>query len=194
MQKQQFFILVIIALTLSACGLQGEKEQPVEPTGMELYDPENYFSRQEGDSLIIELATYIGVKPGGATSKTRFEPRFRSYYKEYSKQFRMLFLHKTGEGWHYYYLLRPARDLQGNNRGVGGKFLIINGQITAFEELFNTPAGDAQTLEEIGKILFSELVEKENVDGYLGKKQYIQWPDERLKYDKVLHEWRYDAQ
>lgn len=193
MRKKQFLILVIIALTISACRFQNTKEQPVEPTGMELYDPENYFTRQEGDSLIIDLAAYIGVKPTEATSQTRFDARFRSYYSDYAKQFRMLFLHKTGQGWHYYYLLRPARDLQGNRRGVGGKFQMTDGQITAFEEIFNTPAGDEETLEEIGKVLFLELVEKGNVDAYLDNKQFIQWPDERLKYHKELHEWRYEV-
>lgn len=185
---------MIPLLALATCR-SGEKADQAEAiTEMEWYKPRNYFTLQQGDSLMVELATYIGVKPGGATSQTRFEPQFRSYYAEHSKQFRMVFLHKTEEGWYYYYLLRPARDPKGNRRGVGGRFRMEEGRIEDFEEIFNTPAGDEKTLEENGSILFLEWVREGNVDKYLENRQYIEWPDERLKYHKELHEWRYDVQ
>lgn len=194
MNRKLLVILVISVLVLSACRSGKKAEQPLAPIGMEQYAPGKYFSPQEGDSLMVDLVTYIGVKPGGATSQTRFEPRFRTYYTQQAKQFKMLFLHKSEEALYYYYLLRPARDLKGDRRGVGGRFRMEDGRIECFEELFNTPAGDEESLGHIGESLFPELVKEGNADRFLGNNQYIEWPDERLKYDKELHEWRYDVQ
>ena len=192
MNRTLLLLLIFLLLSLPACKFREEKGPAGRTTEWSHYDPLQYFEQQALDSLMVDLATYIGVKPEGATSQTRFDPTFRSYYSEYSKQFRMVYLHQSDEGWFYYFLLRPARHLQGSQRGVGGKFLLSNGQIDSFEEIFNTPAREEEALVDIGKTLFMELVDKGDADQFLGNRQYIEWPDDRLKYDKTSHEWRYE--
>ena len=66
-----------------------------------------------------------------------------------------------------------------------------DGQITGFQELFNTPVMIEEELEEIGWKLFRSMVENGHVDDFFGNDQFIEWPDERLKYNKELFEWRY---
>ncbi len=143
------------------------------------------------EDLLIDMVTYIGRKPPLATSETRFEPEFRDYYTTYAKAFEVVYFHVDGDGLHRYYLIRPARSMHGNRRGVGGMFRLENGKITDFEELFNTPVMDEDRLREIGLELFEEMRYKSHVDRFLENRDYIEWPDERLSYDKEKFEWRY---
>jgi hypothetical protein len=153
---------------------------------------ENFFTEAaEADSLLTDMVTYIGRKPPLATSLTRFEETFREYYIHYSREFRPIFFVITPDDTHYYYLSRPARSTRGNRRGVGGFFFMEDGQIRGFQELFNTYVMTGEELEEIGWTLFRSMVENGHVDDFIGNDQYIEWPDERLKYNKELFEWRY---
>lgn len=161
---------------------------------MQAYKTENYFSQDQIDTLLVDITTYIGARPKTATSQTRFEPEFRKYYTASSKHYRLLYFFANEQGDHFFYLLRPARHTKGNQRGVGGRFSFVHGQINDFEEIFNTPVFDEDKLIEIGKTLFLEMIEAGNVDKYLGNKVFIEWPDGRLKYHKELNEWRYDLE
>jgi hypothetical protein len=42
-------------------------------------------------------------------------------------------------------------------------------------------------------MLFLEMIKSGNVDKYSGNIEYIEWPDDRLKYDRIRNEWRYDV-
>lgn len=153
---------------------------------------ENFFPEAvAADSLLTDMVTYIGRKPPLATSLTRFDREFREYYIHYSGEFRPIYFFLATDGTHYYYLSRPARSTRGNRRGVGGFFFMEDAQITGFQELFNTYVMTEEELEEIGWTLFRSMVENGHVDDFTGNDQYIEWPDERLKYNKELFEWRY---
>ena len=161
---------------------------------MQLYRIENYIGAVQTDTLLTNMVIYMGVKPRTATSQTRFQSEFRPYYIEYSRQFQIIYFFVNEAGDHYYYLLRPARSVKGNTRGVGGRFRYENEKIIDFEEIFNTPVFDEDRLIEIGEILFLEMIETGNVEPYKGNNLFIEWPDERLKYHKGLNEWRYDME
>ncbi|MBW6497691.1 MAG: hypothetical protein K0B09_04830 [Bacteroidales bacterium] len=161
---------------------------------MQQYRIENYFSTDQKDTLLADMVTFIGVKPKTATTQTRFESEFRPYYVAYSRQFQIIYFYVNNEADHYYYLIRPARSLAGTTRGVGGRFRLENEKITDFEEVFNTPVFDEDKLFEIGETLFLEMIETGDVNRYLGNKLFIEWPDDRLRYHKGLHEWRYDVE
>ncbi len=63
--------------------------------------------------------------------------------------------------------------------------------ITGFLELFNTHVFSEDELKVIGLELFSYMTENGHIDMYAGNNLIIEWPDERLQYDKELFEWRY---
>jgi len=161
---------------------------------MQNYKIENYFSQDQIDTLLTDMVTFIGVKPRTATSQSRFKPEFRQYYIQYAAQFKMVYFLINEEGEHYFYLIRPARSAGENTRGVGGRFRLDNEKIADFEEIFNTPVFHEERLIEIGATLFPDMAETGNVDQYLGNMLFIEWPDDRLKYHKGLHEWRYDVE
>jgi hypothetical protein len=60
---------------------------------------------------------------------------------------------------------------------------------TDFEEIVNTPHLKDALVKERGAFLFKELIKKGNLDKYLGMKDYIEWPDSMLVYDRNINEW-----
>jgi len=175
-------LIIIISVTILGCK-QEEK-----------YSINRYYSSQEQDSLLVKMVTYIGKKPKLADWQTRHEEQYIEYYKNLSKSFKFVYYHITIDSTHYYYLIRPARSTKGNTRGVGGKFQLgENFQLIDFEEIFNTPILLEQDLVEVGRTLFVELITTGNIDRYLNNRSLIEWPDDRLRYDRVRKEWRYDV-
>lgn len=178
-----FSTLIIISATILGCK-QEEK-----------YSIDRYYSTQLQDSLLVNIVTYIGKKPKLTDWQTRHEEQHKEYYKNLSKSFRFVYYHISVDSTHYYYLIRPARSTKGNTRGVGGKFQLgENFQLIDFEEIFNTPILTEQELVEIGLTLFEEIITTGNIDRFVHNKNLIEWPDDRLKYDRVKKEWRYDVE
>lgn len=105
-------------------------------------------------------------------------------------KFRFENYYQSENGLHYFYLIRPARSVQSNIRGVGGVFKLDDqNNIIMFKEIFNTPPADLNQLRERGYRLFREMIKKGNVDDYLHHPDFIEWPDERTYYDTLKHEW-----
>jgi hypothetical protein len=182
MKNFNLLLFLMGIMLLSAC--KDEKSN---------YRFERNFTRMQRDTLLVDMVTLIGKKPKTSDYITRHEPRFREYYKNLSKDFSMEFFHQADDTC-YYYMIRPARSVRGNTRGAGGKLTLDDqGRIDYFEESFNTPIYPREELERIGWRLFRELIEKRSIEGLLWNVDYIEWPDERLKYDKEKREWRYDV-
>ncbi len=158
------------------------------------FSPDNYYAADVKDSLLVNMVTYIGKKPRLADYQTRHNQEHRKFYIQQSENYRLVYYYITDHGTHYYYMIRPARSPRGNTRGVGGRFRMKEPlMLYDFEELFNTPILDEQELSVIGKTLFREMLNSGNLDLYMGNKDYIEWPDERLRYDKIRNEWRDDV-
>jgi hypothetical protein len=60
---------------------------------------------------------------------------------------------------------------------------------TNFEEVANTPHLPEEVVEERGRYLFQELIKNGNLDKQIPMKQYIEWPDEHLGYNKKINQW-----
>ena len=178
------FIFSIIALIFFSCGNNSAE-----------YDPLNTFDASQRDSLLTDLITYIYVKPSGADQQTKFSSEFRQRYVEQLPKFKWLRHHLEESGEHYFYLIRPARNVHGHKRGVCGKFRLDEaGKIIDFEELFNTPMIPEEEAVKKGEEMFAWLVKKGDFKKYYLNKEYIEFPDERSFYDKKLLEWSYKKQ
>lgn len=159
------------------------------------YNIAHLFNDQEADSLLITIVTYMGKRAPLADHNSKFSNEFRYYYQEQAQHFTWCYLHKNADDLYHYYIIRPARSSDENQRGAGGSFRIRNdGQLDEFVEIFNTPVNTNDSLKIIGATLFQEMITTGNVDKYLGKPSMIEWPDDRLRYDKERNEWRYDVQ
>ncbi len=160
-----------------------------------MYDISSYHDQDTIDTLLVNLVTLVGVKPKAANWETRLLPEHRPYYINHAKQFSFDRYYISHEGIHYFFMVRPARHPKGNQRGVGGKFRLTEDlQIYELEELFNTPVMPYEEIVLKGREIFAEMLATGNVERFLKNKDYIEWPDERLKYDKIKNEWRYDVE
>lgn len=155
-----------------------------------------YYSDTQRDTLLTNIITYIYVKPTYATNATRFQAQFRKYYIESLPKFSLENYFIAPDSTHYFFLIRPVGNTLKYRRGVLGKFKLKQATVaegslmpTDFEEIINTPHLEEALVKERGAFLFKELVKTGNLDKYLGMKDYIEWPDARLVYDKNINEW-----
>jgi hypothetical protein len=154
------------------------------------FKADDRFSPSERDSLLADMITFVYTLPSNATPEARFDKKFRPYYVSQLRKFRFDKYHDAANGLGYFYLIRPARSAEGSLRGVGGKIRLDEHQkIISFEEIFNTPPSDLNTLRERGERLFKEMIKKGNVNDYLSHPDYIEWPDDKTFYDTVMHQW-----
>lgn len=155
-----------------------------------------YYSNAERDTLLTNIITYIYVKPAYASNATRFQAQFRKYYVQSLPKFSIENYFISPDSTHYFFLIRPVGNTLKYRRGVLGKFKLKNSTVapgslmpTDFEEIVNTPHLTEALVKERGAFLFKELIKTGNLDKYLGMKDYIEWPDSMLVYDKNINEW-----
>jgi hypothetical protein len=179
------FLLSAIVLAFSACT---DPDQP--------YLVEQHFTEQKQiDSLKADLITYVGVPPKRVGGLARLQPKHRSHYVSFLPKYELDRYFVAEDSTHYFFMLRPARSAKGDvQRGVGGKFKRNErGRIVGFEEVYNTPILEEDELREKGRELFREMVQTGSIEKYAADRSFVEWPDERLKYDQRTFEWRYTA-
>lgn len=161
-------------------------------SALDRYAVEAYFPGTAKDSLLVDMITFIHKRPNAAINRDRALPEFRTYYIEELPRYSYAYHRMTPDSTHWFYILRPARSVDGTLRGVGGHFRRTrDGTLVEFEEIFNTKVLPREVLLEQGLILFEQMVEQGNVENFPERDRWVEWPDERLKYDPTKHEWRY---
>lgn len=197
-------ITALMAAALVACTAPPAAERPArtapppEPRtaiverAKAQYDVARTFPGGTADTLLADIITFIHKRPAAAVNQDRTDPAFRHHYLQALPQYRMVYHHADTDGTHWFYLVRPARSVDGDRRGVGGRFTIDDRMaLVEFEEIFNTPVLPEAELEDKGLALFRELIATGNVTAYMEDRSFIEWPDDRLKYDVERREWRY---
>ncbi|WP_448518168.1 hypothetical protein [Rhodoflexus sp.] len=157
------------------------------------YNPDTYLTQADRDTLMVDIISRIYALPENMRgyNHQRTELPFRRYFTEQLSKFQLKFYHITPDSTHFFYVIRPARNAKGYNRGVGGRFKKCGKQLCDFEEVFVTPYMPDDSLMMRGNELFRELVKSGNVDMYLKSPLFIEWPSETSKYDKKKMEWTY---
>lgn len=156
------------------------------------FDVGRYFPGDLKDTLLANMVTFIYKRPTTAINRDRTDAEFRPYYVKHAASFQHVYHYMAPDSTHWYYLIRPARSVEGDKRGVGGYFR-TNDQLAMldFAEVFNTRVLTEAELMDRGLVLFEEMVATGNVDAHLQDKTLIEWPDGRLYYDKEKREWLY---
>lgn len=197
-------ILLLIALaacqTPETAPTPATPEQPAaestRPSAVERakaeYAVEQYFPGTAKDSLLANMITFIHKRPTTAINLDRTLPQFRAYYVEQLSSFTHAYHQVAKDGTHWFYVIRPARSVDGDKRGVGGWFLTNEGMdMVEFVEVFNTRIMPEHELWDKGLDLFEHMVANGDVDNHPQHGPWVEWPDERLKYDREKREWRY---
>ncbi len=184
---KRFTISIILVIVISSIGffiLFPPKDR---------YHIDRYISKEDQDTLIVNIVTLMGVKPRNANYITRHEPQHRSFYIQQARNFDIYRYFIDEQYMHYFYIIRPARHPLGNRRAIGGKYRLgENLELLDYEEVFVTQVLEEDYLREIANDLFIAFVEGD-IEKFLENPLIIEWPDERLKYDKEKQEWRYDV-
>ena len=151
----------------------------------------DYFTNNQRDSLLTNIITYIYIPAPKANNETKFQPQFRDFYTKNISKFNLLNYFQAEDGWNYFLLIRPVAGGSLFKRGVLGKFKLAKNSLvpTQFEEVANTPHLKEGIVQERSKYLFQELIKNGNLDKQMPMKQYIEWPDEHLNYDKKTYQW-----
>lgn len=187
-------ILKLIVLIISSglmIGACAGNESRKSNASMPYHLVSEYYSEAERDSLLVEIVTFIGRKPAQASALSRFEPQFRSYYSNLSKNFILYYYSVNGDR-HTFYLSRPARSSDGNRRGVLGTFRKDGeGKIIDFREVLNTIVSDEERIRELGEQLMLSYLTGQRFDEMLKDRSIVEWPDSMLYYDTTVFEWRY---
>jgi hypothetical protein len=152
----------------------------------------DYFSDNQRDTLLTNIITYIYIPAPQATNETKFQPQFRSFYTKNISRFNLQNYYQAEDGWHYFLVIRPVAGGTLFKRGVLGKFKLKENSLmpTEFEEVANTPHLKEGIVQERSEYLFQQLIKNGNLDKEMPMKQYIEWPDEHLAYDKKNNEWK----
>jgi hypothetical protein len=171
-------LIILIVICITSC--QAKK-----------YESNIYFTDIQEDSLLTNIITYIYINAPQATNETKFQPQFRGFYSKNLSSFNLQNYYQSNDGWNYFFLIRPVGGSPKFKRGVLGKFKLKENSLMPieFEEVANTPHLAEEVVWERGKYLFQELIKNGNLDKQIPMKQYIEWPDEHLAYDKKTNEW-----
>lgn len=151
----------------------------------------DYFTDNQRDSLLTNIITYLYIPAPQANNQTKFDPKFRDFYYQNLSSFKLQNYYQAEDGWNYFLIIRPVSGGALFKRGVLGKFKLKDNSLkpTAFEEVANTPHLAEEIVKERGQYLFQELIKNGNLDKQISMKQYIEWPDKHLTYDKKSNQW-----
>lgn len=184
---KQFSVVIIITILVSSV-LYLFLFPPIQKYHVDRYVPAN-----DQDTLLTNIVTYMGVKPRNTNYETRLDPVYRSFFVEQAKEYRFFRYYIDETGNHYFYIIRPARHALGNRRAIGGTYKLDDDlKLLNYEELFVTQVLDEDLLEDIADDLFPAMIGND-LGEYLNNRLIIEWPDDRLQYDKEKKEWRYDV-
>jgi hypothetical protein len=151
----------------------------------------DYFTDNQKDSLLTNIVTYLYIPAPQATNETKFEPQFRGFYTKSLSSFNLQNYYQSEDGWNYFFMIRPVGGSPTFRRGVLGKFKLKENSLMPieFEEVANTPHLAEEIVKERGQYLFQEMIRNGNLNKQIPMKQYIEWPDKHLNYDKKTNQW-----
>jgi hypothetical protein len=173
-------IFFILANFIVACSMSGDD-----------FDINKQLPTEVRDTLLVDIVTLMGVKPRNTDWQSRHDAVHRSFYIRQADDYQIAHYHMAPDGWHYFLMIRPTRSAQPEHRrAIGGRF-IPDGNFypQQYEEIFVTRQMDESRIREISESLFSSMI-----TGNFEKSEPVEWPDERLKYDRNKKEWRYDVE
>jgi hypothetical protein len=161
----------------------------------DVYDVNTYFDQASQDTIMANIITYIYKVPRGVRKENKHLPEYRHLYVQQIPEFEFVHYFIDLDSTHYFYLIRPARNVHNHKRGTAGKYKIgPNLELLHFQEILNTPMLPVEEIREKGEYLWADLMHFKHVDRYFLNKDYIEFPDDRARYDTTLKEWTYSKE
>lgn len=176
-----------ILLLLLSLGCQ-EKYSPLE------FD--YYFDETAQSDIFAQVISYVYTTPSGIPKADRFNKDYRDVYKKEIKKFEMIRFWKSDDDRYYFYMLRPARNINNNKRGLAGIFTLDEGlEIDSFKEVFVTKMISEEEVVSFGDLIFQDfIVNKGELPMTPLRNDLIEFPNPQTRYDPEIHEWTYSME
>lgn len=150
---------------------------------------------KEYDSLLIQLAPYVVKRPDGMGIQERFEKKSRGYYENYLRATggKIVYYANKDTAGFFSFEYRDIGSLYEHYRALGGYFKRHpeTGAFTFLNILYHTPRFARDEMNAKAQVLFQEMVNVGNVDGFVGNRLYIQTPNDDFYYNTGLNIWDY---
>lgn len=176
-----------ILLLLLSLGCQ-EKYSPLE------FD--YYFDETAQSDIFAQVISYVYTTPSGIPKADRFHKDYREVYKREIQKFEMIHFWKSDGDSYYFYMLRPARNINNNKRGVAGIFTLDESlEIDSFEEVFVTKMIPEEQVVSFGNLVFQEFIDNNGeIPMTPLRKDLIEFPNAQTRYDQAIYEWTYSLE
>jgi hypothetical protein len=155
----------------------------------------NDLAQEEKVELREKLIRYIGRKPEDASNENKFEAFFDSHYENEQRGYDLEYYYKSNDGKVYFLFTRIAPSNILKKVGIAG-FVKFNktGKIIELEEVFRTWKQEPQKLKEVNNLLFTKMINGENLSPYYTENsngvEYIEFPNKEVWYDKPTRTWK----
>lgn len=150
------------------------------------------------DGMMDTLLPFFARLHDSIPAGQRFSHEYKAYMNQHKKEndYRFLYYKEHGDSFVYVMISRKEASIKKDKlsalcaryrRDASGRI-----DTSGFEELFWTWKMKQEQLMEKSEILFSEILEKGNVDKYLPENsegEWVEFPGNGVYYDRRAHTW-----
>jgi hypothetical protein len=158
------------------------------------YEAKKNISEKEYRETVDRIAPYVIGKSDEFSFDARFLPENKPFYDNFISLTggELLYFKERDTASLFYFQYRDLTSLYEHYRGLGGYFRQDeNGKISFLNILYHTPRLTKTEINERATLLFGQMLQKGNVDVYVGNKQFVQTPNDDFYYDTKLNRWDY---
>lgn len=158
------------------------------------YDAKKNLSENEYHQTLAKVAPYVIGKSDEFSYEARFLPENKAFYDNFISLTggELVYFKERDSASLFYFQYRDLTSLYEHYRGLGGYFRHDeNGEISFLNILYHTPRLTKTEISERAKLLFEQMLQKGNVNTFLGNKQFIQTPNDDFYYNTSLNRWDY---
>jgi len=152
------------------------------------------LNQSEHDALLDKLAPYVVKKPDAFAYENRFDVANKPFYRNFIEltKAELTYYKKADTGTFFSFTYRDLTSLKEHYRALGGYYRMNETDSIIFLNLlYHTPRFTAQEMLQKDKMLFESMIEKGNVDRFLGNKNFIDTPNKDFHYNTKLNRWEY---
>jgi hypothetical protein len=191
MTKSKFATqITLILITIISFAVGCTNDSSVETTEI---NQVSQLTDEEALAFKTSIIRLVGRKPENASHENKYNTYFDAHYAQQAETHYLEYYLKN-EDKTFFVLTRIAPSIELKHVGIGG-YVRFNqdGSIAELEEVFRTWKRKPEELKPILDVLFSKMVNGEDLTMYytakMGLDAYIEFPNEEVWYDKTTNTW-----
>jgi hypothetical protein len=158
------------------------------------YDAKENLGDEAYTKEIIKIAPYVVKKPDEFGYEDRFKKENQPFYTKFIQltNGKISYYLENDTATLFFFEYKDLSSLYEHYRGLGGYYKKNdNGDIHFMNLLYHAPRLTRSEMDERGKLLFTEMAKRGNVDKFIGDKNYIDTPNADFFYNTKTNRWDY---